>query len=172
MNSYAALAHTAVEAAPAFNATFYATAATVIPVFFLALAVQGRAYGDVLRRSRSAMARWRIEYKAAGKPFRWVALYLAWLVMWLIAAIILVVGFNGEMGALTALYQQRPDHGVLLSALVLLVAVAAIPGVALVKFFVSSLRIALGAAEPPAGGPDQAPGRPVPPEDDRPGAAS
>ena len=36
------------HAAPAFNALFYATIATIIPVLFLAAAVQGRAYQDLL----------------------------------------------------------------------------------------------------------------------------
>ena len=40
MSSLATLAHTAHTAAPAFNADFYATAATVIPVLFLAINVQ------------------------------------------------------------------------------------------------------------------------------------
>jgi hypothetical protein len=42
MTSLALLAHAAHAAPPAFNSTFYATAATVIPVLFLAIAVQGR----------------------------------------------------------------------------------------------------------------------------------
>jgi hypothetical protein len=48
MSSLASLAHTAHTAAPAFNGLFYATAATVIPVLFLALAVQGRGYKHLL----------------------------------------------------------------------------------------------------------------------------
>src|SRR5262249_44735457 len=44
----ATLAHAAPAAQP-FNATFYATVATVIPVLFLALAVQGRLYEDLLK---------------------------------------------------------------------------------------------------------------------------
>jgi hypothetical protein len=39
----AALAHAATTAPPAFNGLFYATAATIIPVLFLALAAQSRA---------------------------------------------------------------------------------------------------------------------------------
>jgi hypothetical protein len=41
-----ALAH---HAAPAFNADFYTVAATIIPVLFLALVVQGPAYEQLLR---------------------------------------------------------------------------------------------------------------------------
>jgi hypothetical protein len=46
--SLIALAHAA-PAPPPFNATFYATAATIIPVLFLAIAVQGRAYDNLLK---------------------------------------------------------------------------------------------------------------------------
>jgi hypothetical protein len=41
-------------AAPAFNADFYMTAATVIPVLFLAIAVQGSTYTDILRIAHDA----------------------------------------------------------------------------------------------------------------------
>src|SRR5260370_7122818 len=44
MTSVASLAH----AAPAFNSAFYATVATVIPVLFLALAIQSGAFEGVL----------------------------------------------------------------------------------------------------------------------------
>jgi hypothetical protein len=44
MSSLATLGHAAAPAPPAFNGLFYATAATIIPVLFLALAVQGTAY--------------------------------------------------------------------------------------------------------------------------------
>ena len=40
MTSLAPLAHAADQAAPAFNADFYATAATVIPVLYLAINIQ------------------------------------------------------------------------------------------------------------------------------------
>jgi hypothetical protein len=50
-----ALAHS--HAAPAFNGLFYATGATVIPVLFLALAVQGRTYEDLLKAISARAAR-------------------------------------------------------------------------------------------------------------------
>jgi len=49
MTSLASLAHGARAATPAFNGLFYATAATIIPVLFLAIAVQGPLYGDLLK---------------------------------------------------------------------------------------------------------------------------
>jgi hypothetical protein len=54
MSSLASLAHEARTAAPAFNGLFYATAATIIPVLFLAIAVQGPLYGDLLKASGAA----------------------------------------------------------------------------------------------------------------------
>lgn len=46
LNSLALLAH---GAAAAFNSTFCATVANVIPVLFLAIAVQSRAYDSLLK---------------------------------------------------------------------------------------------------------------------------
>jgi hypothetical protein len=48
MTSLALLEHTATAPAPPFNGLFYATAATIIPVLFLAIAVQSRGYQDLL----------------------------------------------------------------------------------------------------------------------------
>jgi hypothetical protein len=39
MSSFALLAHNISAPAPAFNSTFYATVATIIPVLFLAIVV-------------------------------------------------------------------------------------------------------------------------------------
>jgi hypothetical protein len=49
MTSLTALTHAAAPAAPAFNGLFYATAATIIPVLFLAIAVQGRGYENLMK---------------------------------------------------------------------------------------------------------------------------
>jgi hypothetical protein len=57
MSSLAPLAQAAAPAAPAFNSTFYATIATVIPVLFLALAIQGRIY-EGLVKAMVTSARW------------------------------------------------------------------------------------------------------------------
>ena len=48
MTSFALAAH-ATKASPAFNGLFYATAATVIPVLLLAIAVQGSTYENLLK---------------------------------------------------------------------------------------------------------------------------
>jgi heme O synthase-like polyprenyltransferase len=51
-------AMTLVLAAPAFNGLFYATAATIIPVLFLALAVQGATYRDLMAAAQAARKRY------------------------------------------------------------------------------------------------------------------
>ena len=56
MTSLATLAHT-VQAPPPFNGLFYATAATISPVLFLAIAVQGRGYESLLKVVSSSDAR-------------------------------------------------------------------------------------------------------------------
>lgn len=53
MNSLTALAHASALSAPAFNADFYTTAVTVIPVLFLAINVQ-TIFQDLGGRPRTA----------------------------------------------------------------------------------------------------------------------
>lgn len=48
-----ALAHS--HATPAFNGLYFATAATVIPVLFLVIAVQGRLYEDLMKTAVTAL---------------------------------------------------------------------------------------------------------------------
>jgi len=73
-----------------FNADFYVTCATVIPVLFLAVAVQGRAYESVLRSAHLRSEtwkfwRWTLPYTVAGSVLIAAALgeYLALLVLYL-----------------------------------------------------------------------------------------
>lgn len=60
-----ALAHS--HAVPAFNGLYYATIATVIPVLFLAIAIQGNLFRDLIEASaRSAEnSRARGRYRTA-----------------------------------------------------------------------------------------------------------
>jgi len=100
-----------------FNADFYVTCATVIPVLFLAAAVQGQAFAFLLQRARRGTARQR----------QWITLRFF---RFRIAAIV-IAGIAGEPIALWALYReserpwQRPT--VLVATLILLLAVAAAP---------------------------------------------
>ena len=122
MTSLTALTQGNHAAAP-FNATFYATVATVIPVLFLAVAVQGPIYANVLKtihrmdpnKHRATMRRW---------PFTLVigAAYI-FLFGVLFAVLIPILGVLGEIDALVSLAAQHAvgtQGGVLFSALLLL----------------------------------------------------
>ncbi len=126
MSNVATLAHTAVT--QAFNGLFYATVAGVIPVLYLAIAVQGTVYQDIVRISQAF-------YRAAKKktaPLAFLAALLA-----AVAAAILIAGGWGEGLAIYALYQEHDQastrHKVLLSAFLLIIAVAAPPLIALIR---------------------------------------
>lgn len=94
-----------------FSPDFYVTCATVIPVFFLAVAVQGRAYESVLR------AIWRRSPWVTGLYLQWIALP------------IFFAGGSGEYYALLALYKGSDQHRawVFQATLILLAAVLVAP---------------------------------------------
>ncbi len=75
-----ALAH--VLAAPAFNTAFYSVTATVIPVLFLAIAVQGRLYEDLVKAGVEA-------YKRNNPPARLLP-SLGWLLMKVVVSSVLL----------------------------------------------------------------------------------
>jgi hypothetical protein len=99
----ASLAHGATSPATAFNAAFYSTVATVIPVLFLAIAVQGRGFEDLLKAFTGAYGRWMT-------PGQWLRALPAGAIG-VIAAVaafaILLFGAVGEIIAIYALYQQQ-----------------------------------------------------------------
>jgi hypothetical protein len=97
----------------------------VIPVLFLAYAVQGRVYESLLRASFSNM---RVSLPSAKvNTRRWRGALAEPLLLRFVAYAVLVLGVYGEYSALMALYSdseqpgQRPEVFVL--TLVLLVAV-------------------------------------------------
>jgi hypothetical protein len=126
MSNLASLAHVASPATPAFNSSFYTTAATVIPVLFLAIAVQGRMYDDLLKAYVNAGRR-LIRPTAAA----------------LLAMLILFFGIIGESQALFILYRQNaaplPDVA-LPTAIGLTILAGASPAIALVKSVSSTKR--------------------------------
>lgn len=74
MSSLASLAH---AAEPAFNGLFYATVATIIPVLFLALAVQGRTSENLVKVTMNADKRrrrgtWKYLGGTSRSPGRWL----------------------------------------------------------------------------------------------------
>lgn len=130
--SFALLAHH--TAAPAFNGLFYATAATIIPVLFLALVVLGPAYRKVLHSiwiTFRAVLPDLLDFKAAPpRPFfpenpgrtvvvTWavvaivirllIALSLALVLAFRIA--IIAAGGYGELLAVYALYVSAARPG-------------------------------------------------------------
>ncbi len=128
MSSLASLAHEAHPAAPAFNGLFYATAATIIPVLFLAIAVQGPLYGDLLKASDAALRRFR-EHRADPSPPRLVLrLWIGSVLASGAAVAILIVTVGGEIEALVSLNVQHAygDPHAAIAAAVLLTAAAAI----------------------------------------------
>lgn len=100
-----------------FNADFYVTCATVIPVLFLAAAVQVQTLVVLMQRARRRTAR----------QHQWITRRF----LRIRAAAIVIAGIAGEPVALWALYReserpwQRPT--VLVATLTLLLAVAAAP---------------------------------------------
>jgi hypothetical protein len=80
-----------------FNADFYVTCATVIPVLFLAAAVQGQAFVFLLQRARRRTARQR----------QWITLRFF---RFHVAAIV-IAGIAGEPIALWALYGNPRGRG-------------------------------------------------------------
>ena len=109
-----------------FPSDFYITCATVIPVLFLAVAVQGRAYEAVLRASLSAaQARLGEQWTRQLTP-----LLKSRLLKFTAYAIVVAGGF-GELVALLVLYRGYEHPGerttVLAATLVLVAAVASGP---------------------------------------------
>src|SRR6202046_2772927 len=140
MSSLASLAHGARAAAPPFNGLFYATAATIIPVLFLAIAVQGPLYGDLLKTSAATLRRFR-EHKAGSSPRRLILrLWIGSVLASGAAVAILIVTVGGEIEALLSLSVERPygDPHAPIAAGVLLTTAAAIgPALAFAKLMVA-----------------------------------
>jgi hypothetical protein len=164
MSSLATLAHAAAPATPAFNGLFYATAATIIPVLFLALAVQGRMYENLLQAARTLTPPWP---RLPGFPgllgvllfllflVPWLVLTTATRLLWLIAWLIPAAGAVGEGSAVYALYQGHDDSGtrlgVLVATLFLILAVATGPTLAYIDAALSRRRKP-GISDNPAAG--------------------
>jgi hypothetical protein len=98
MTSLAAAHHSA----PAFNADFYTVTATVIPVLFVALAVQG----PFLNELRSLADRMKARPSPPGRAARAFSGYVA-DAPWRVAAFIVLYATSGEILAIIALYQRH-----------------------------------------------------------------
>jgi hypothetical protein len=140
MSNLASLAHAARAAAPAFNGLFYATAATIIPVLFLAIAVQGPLYGDLLKASAATLRRFRA-HKAGSSPRRLILRLWAGSVLASSAAVaILIVTVGGEIEALLSLNAERAygdPHAAIAAAMLLTAAAAIGPALAFARLMVT-----------------------------------
>jgi len=85
---------------PAFNETFYSVAATIIPVLFLALAVQGSFLGELLSLADRVSAR-------PSRLARALASIYAAEAPWRLAAYVVIIPTVGEFLAILSLYQQH-----------------------------------------------------------------
>jgi len=137
MTSLTPLAHNTAQAAQPLTPStiaFFATAATIIPVLFLAIAVQGRAFEDLIKamdvlvRHTEDSVPW---YARGAHKTAHVALSIA-------AAGILVYGVGSEIVAIYTLYQQKDEHGagqaVLDGVIVMIIATAAGPALNFIKY--------------------------------------
>jgi hypothetical protein len=120
MSNLASPMHGETTLTPALIA-FYATVATVIPVLFIAVVVQGTTYMDVVRAAR-ALGQWRAPRTGShvGRVLGIVAEYSAAAVVQVLAVIIFLVlaaGGLGEFYAIYILYQGHDDISVRRTAL-------------------------------------------------------
>jgi len=142
--------------ASAFNGLFYATAATLIPILFLAIGVQGPLFARVIGAYQAQA------HPAAGeeRPYRYAApIYtLAANVLRIGMVTALAAAACGELSALVALYLQRDFAGsglvVLLSAGFLTIAAGTAPAGAFMNVF-SRTRTKYTGQEPAAAKGDQ-----------------
>lgn len=109
-----------------FQSDFYVTCATIIPVFFLAVAVQGTSYQDLLDTLIGVVSKVPVD----APPLRVFWSYVLSTLTNLLGFLVVIVGVAGEVMALYSLYLGREEglRGVVLAAtLILLIAVAAGP---------------------------------------------
>ncbi len=107
MTSLAVLAQNTGAAPPAFNGLFYATIATIIPVFFLALAVQIPTFVRVFRAYQGLGHAPPSEQRTRWQAFlSVVAMIVAALMQIVLGAGVIAAGW-GEMLAVYALHQEQ-----------------------------------------------------------------
>jgi hypothetical protein len=104
-----------------FNADFYVTAATVIPVLYLALTLQGSTFEKV-------MSKWRDSVQDESKDVRPIQVFLpAYVLFCILASVIILGGLLGEFYAIMALYSRSAaDHSTVVVAVSLLALLAAV----------------------------------------------
>jgi hypothetical protein len=163
MSSLASLAGPPVN--PVFNGALDSTVAIIIPVLFLALGVQRHMYQDLLKTYYNAARDLR---QRARPGTRMVPPLLITVVTGAITTFILVYGTVGEVDAILALSGRHPvgSDTPVVAAVGLAIAVAAGPASALLRAYLSAMRLLSPAGlrrppfrERPAGGRESSGGR-------------
>jgi hypothetical protein len=119
-----------------FNADFYVTAATVIPILYLALTLQGQTYEQILTR-----------VKASSSTRSWKD-GLVLISLFIVGTLIVFYAILGELLAIIAIYERKPptENGggtnVLVSMLMLFAVVTIWPLLRILAIFfkVSALK--------------------------------
>jgi hypothetical protein len=89
-----------------FNANFYVAAATVIPILYLAITLQGSTFEDLMRRLRKALP----ENQPTGSrrtPLKSIVSLALTVLITVIAVVLIFGGISAEFVSFVALYQQR-----------------------------------------------------------------
>ena len=146
------IAALAAAKAQPFNGLFYATVATVIPVLYLAIAVQGRLYDNLLQSASRAFARWlqHVRQSPDGSVTwsRAAPAAVAILISTMLALVILAAGILGEVLALLSLSFQREvgaNDGVLILTFILVAAAGFGPLASFIRFWLRTLTEATAA---------------------------
>jgi hypothetical protein len=102
------------HAAPAFNTAFYATVAVIVPVLFLALAVQSSTFEDLMKTYATTVLARRRDLARQGKvsPDAPAADRFLATAGGLFATVVLCYVLLGEILAVVALYNQRASSGI------------------------------------------------------------
>jgi len=146
-----------------FNRDFYTTIATVIPLLYLALTVQGSLYSSTLRRAWSGLLRKERDWELSLRLLR-VTISVGLIIA---AVVILAAGLGGELLVIFALYNgsgAQAGPWVLAAVIALVVATAVGPFWAFLRF--PLVRMLWGTPE--WLGDDDGGGTGQPPGDDHP----
>ena len=112
----------------AFDSAYYATAATIIPVLYVALTLQGSTFEESLRRYRESV---NSGVQSVRSDIRSRARVIGSLLITLLIGLILTFGIYAEFVTLLVLYRQAAGQAsallVMIAISLLLVLVAAVP---------------------------------------------
>jgi len=118
---------------PTFNADFYVAGATVIPVLFLAIAVQGPVLDQLLRQTLAWLVRFSVARRQRPGVVRMTPRALLWYIAaavpYALAIFVLFCGIGAEVVSFFSLANRENagPPGLVLSAVVSLTVAAALP---------------------------------------------